>query len=338
LNAVRTDQYVDPSKTTLGQWLTRWIDLVKPTVRPATFVRYNGVVQNHLLKASIAGIVLQKLRGSDLEAYYSSVPRGSGPVHHTVLRRALRKAVKDKLLTVNPAVDLDHAPRRSKSKASEDARMNWWTAHDARTFLAAAKAADAQSAALYAVALDAGPRKGEICGLLWDHVNVEASSIRIVQQLTKPGPEPTFGPPKNGCARDITLSAETIDLLRQHKRTQAELKIANRTTYRDHGLVFAKEYGDLTNRADMIGLPLQANNLAERHFDRLIKAAKVARITFHGMRHTCATLLLQAGEPVHVVSKRLGHARVEITLNTYAHVLPDMQKQAAATMGALLHG
>jgi integrase len=61
--------------------------------------------------------------------------------------------------------------------------------------------------------------------------------------------------------------------------------------------------------------------------------AKVRRITFHGMRHTCATLLLQAGEPVHVVSKQLGHARVEITLETYAHVLPDMQKQAAATIG-----
>ena len=82
----------------------------------------------------------------------------------------------------------------------------------------------------------------------------------------------------------------------------------------------------------------QVNNLGERQFTRLGKLAKVKRITFHGMRHTCATLLLQAGEPIHVVSKRLGHARVEITLNTYAHVLPDMQKQAAATMGALLHG
>ena len=88
----------------------------------------------------------------------------------------------------------------------------------------------------------------------------------------------------------------------------------------------------------MIGLPLQANHLGQRQFARLIKLAKVKAITFHGMRHTCATLLLQAGEPVHVVSKRLGHARVEITLNTYAHVLLDMQKQAAATMGALLHG
>jgi integrase len=114
--------------------------------------------------------------------------------------------------------------------------------------------------------------------------------------------------------------------------------MANRRTYRNLGLVFAKEYGDLTNRADLIGLPLQANNLGERQFARLITAAKVKKITFHGMRHTCATLLLQAGEPVHVVSKRLGHARVEITLNTYAHALPDMQRQAATTMGVLLHG
>ena len=129
-----------------------------------------------------------------------------------------------------------------------------------------------------------------------------------------------------------------MELLRRHKSAQAELKMANRKGVQDHGLVFAKEYGDLANRTDMIGLPIQANNLGERQFARLIKAAKVKRITFHGMRHTCATLLLQAGEPVHVVSKRLGHARVEITLNTYAHVLPDMQQQAAATMGGILFG
>lgn len=78
--------------------------------------------------------------------------------------------------------------------------------------------------------------------------------------------------------------------------------------------------------------------MGERQFDRIIATAKVKRITFHGMRHTCATLLLQAGEPVHVVSKRLGHARIQTTLDTYAHVLPDMQKQVAATIGNLLHG
>ena len=161
--------------------------------------------------------------------------------------------------------------------------------------------------------------------------------MRVVRQLTKPGPLPTFGSPKNGCSRTITLASETVDLLRAHRRSQAELKMANRTTYGDHGLVFAKEYGDLTNRADMVGLPLQANNLGQRQFARLLQLANVKAITFHGMRPTCTTLLLTAGEPVHVVSQRLGHARVEITLTTYAHVVPDMQKQAAATMGAILH-
>ena len=78
----------------------------------------------------------------------------------------------------------------------------------------------------------------------------------------------------------------------------------------------------------MIGLTLQANHLGQWQFARLVKLAKVKLITFHGVWHTCAALL-QGGEPVHVVSKRLGHARVETTLNTYAHVLPDMQKQAA---------
>ena len=337
LEEVRTGQHVDPSKLTLAQWLTTWITLVEPSVRPASFTRYSGIVENHLLEAPIAAIPIQEIRSSHIEAYYATIPVGSRPVHHTVLRRALRKAVKDKILRVNPAADLDHSPRRRK-KPDEAARVNCWTVTEAKMFLTAAKAAGPQAGALYAVALDSGARKGELCGLPWSDVDLDAGTIRIARQLTKPGPEPTFGPPKNGCARTVTLSAETIELLRQHKRSQAAVKMANRTTYSDLGLVFAKEIGDLTNRADLIGLPLQANHLGQRQFARLLKAAKVKIITFHGMRHTCATLLLQAGEPVHVVSKRLGHARVEITLNTYAHVLPDMQQQAAATMGALLHG
>jgi integrase len=80
------------------------------------------------------------------------------------------------------------------------------------------------------------------------------------------------------------------------------------------------------------------NNLGQREYADLIKAADVKRIKFHGLRHTCATLLLQAGEPVHVVSERLGHATVSMTMEVYAHVLPDMQQDAARRLGALLHG
>lgn len=80
------------------------------------------------------------------------------------------------------------------------------------------------------------------------------------------------------------------------------------------------------------------NNIGQREFAHLIKVSNVRSIKFHGLRHTCATLLLQAGQPVHVVSERLGHARVSMTMEVYAHVLPDSQKEAAATLGALLHG
>jgi integrase len=112
----------------------------------------------------------------------------------------------------------------------------------------------------------------------------------------------------------------------------------NRTHYQDHGLVFAKEWAELQRRKDTLGDPLQMNNLGQREYARLLKAAGVRRIKFHGLRHTCATLLLQANVPAKVVQERLGHKKIEITLNVYAHVLPSMQQDAAVKLGALLHG
>jgi integrase len=207
----------------------------------------------------------------------------------------------------------------------------------ARAFLAEAKAAGPQPAAFYTLALDSGMRKGELCGLRWADVDLDAGKVRVIQQLLTPGAQPTFGPTKTGRPRTITLSADTVELLRTHRANQRELMMANRATYKEHGLVFAKEWGDVRKRTDVLGQPLQANNLGQREYARLIKAAKVPPIKFHGLRHTCATLLLQVGQPVHVVSERLGHTKVSMTMEVYAHVLPDMQREAADALSGLLH-
>jgi integrase len=341
LHEAKHGNFVEPSRVTLGLWLREWLEaVVKPKARPATYTRYRGIIENHLVKAAtIADIPLQMLRPSHVESYYATagVSPNTLPLHHTVLHRALRKAVKDRLVTVNVASDLETTPRRQRGK-SEDARLHCWTAGEARQFLATAKADGHQTAALYAFALDTGARKGELCGLHWTSLDLDAGKARIVEQLTKPGAEPTFGPPKNGRPRTITLAAETVELLRVHKTHQARFRMKNRTTYHDFGLVFAKEWGDVRTRTDCLGQPLQANNLGERQFARLTKAAGVRRIKFHGLRHTCATLLLQAGQPAHVVAQRLGHSDVTITLNTYAHVLPDMQRDAAARLNSILYG
>jgi integrase len=114
--------------------------------------------------------------------------------------------------------------------------------------------------------------------------------------------------------------------------------MANRTTYHDHGLAFAREWEDLHTQKYELGDPLAMHHLGHLHFPRLTKAAGIRRIKFHGMRHTCATLLLQANVPAKVVQERLGHKSIEITLNIYAHVLPSMQEDAAAKVGAILYG
>jgi integrase len=111
---------------------------------------------------------------------------------------------------------------------------------------------------------------------------------------------------------------KTVELLRHHKAQQAQLKLANRATYQDFGLVFAKDWWGLRTHGNTLGHPLQSNAIGQRAFKRLLIQAGLKAIKFHGLRHTCATLLLQAGVPVHVVQERLGHKRIEVTLGITA--------------------
>jgi integrase len=251
-----------------------------------------------------------------------------------VMLGALRLAVRDRLLVVNPAA----GAKRPTAKPTEvnDLHAPCWSGTEARQFLKAAKEAGPQPSALFSLAIDTGARKGELLGLRWADVDLEAGLVRIHRQLD--GMEekgPLFGPTKTKRGRTVEISAETVTRLRLHKSTQAELKLKNRRTYRDYGLVFAKQPEDLQTQKMHIGDP--ADTLCERAYDRLITAAGLRRITFHGLRHTCATLLLQAGTPVTTVSKRLGHSTVSMTLNIYSHVMPGDQAGAAATMGGILY-
>ncbi len=326
VGAANGDTFVEPAKITVLAWLRDWLEATQRQVSPATYTRYHGIIENHIRQAPIGALPLQRLRPTHLEQYYATATGSASTLtlHHTVFRRALRLAQRDRLVTVNVAADLDGRPRRPRGR-SDDARQHCWTASEARAFLDAATAAGPQEAAFYALAFDSGARKNELCGLAWADLDLEAGKMHVVRQLLKGGETPTYGPPKGKRSRVITLSAETIARLRAQQQQQRELKMKNRPHYHDHGLVFAKEWRDLFTRKACLGQPLQANNLGERSFDKLITVAALRRIKFHGIRHTCATLLLLAGEAVHVVSQRLGHRDVQTTLNTYAHVLPDAQ-------------
>jgi len=321
LNQANNNELVEPTKITFGEWLDQWVDLAikPPAKRLRTYESYKSIIDRHL-KGKLGMIRLQELDVIHLEKYYSdssaSLSQTTLEHHHAVISGALKSAQRRRFIRENVAKLVDNRPHRPEECKSEEAEKQCWNVEETKQFVAAARTFGPQPAAFYALALDTGVRKGELCGLKWPNVDLGTKKVTISEQLIKPGPEPVFGPPKRG-KRTISISSETAMLLKIHRKQQAELKMKNRKHYHDFGLVFAKEWEGKTRKGDQLGHPLGMNNIGQREFSKIIEAARVRKIKFHGMRHTCATLLLRAGVPVKVVQERLGHKKVEITMNIY---------------------
>ena len=343
VRAANRNEFVEPSKQTVGEWLAEWLTkIIKPATRPNTHKAYKCIIDGSLTPA-LGLIPLQKLKPADLQQYTaerSHLAAATLRMHHAIMSGALKSAMKNGLITRNVAQLVEGLPKIERKP--DDIAANVLDLDEARRLLAAAKAAGPRCAAFYALALDSGARLGELAGLKWIDLDLEKGTVMIVRQLqsSKLAEDGTvqFGPTKTGRSRTVDLGGETITLLRAHKQHQAEVKMKNRSVYRDHGLVFTKEAADLFHKHDTLGTPLQTHNIGVGEFAKLLTAADVKRITPHGLRHTSATLLLMAGVPAKVVSERLGHSKIGVTLDTYSHVLPSMGRGAADQLGALLHG
>lgn len=349
LHRLKTGDFVEPSKVTFGEWLERWLKLaVTGQKAPRTEERYRDLVRLHITPG-LGHVLLQKLNAEAIEAFYADKRNEEKPLGEatlqliqTIIHSSLASAERKRYVPRNEAKLVDGKPRASRD-THDTIKANCWEASEANTFLATARKAGPRPAAFYQLAIETGMRKAELCGLKWEDVELDAGRVTIVRQLVRPGKEPTFRPPKGSkpgrpAIRGVDISPETVAFLRELKRHQAEAKMRNRTAYRDNGLVFTKGWTDMSKKTDCLGDPLQSNNLGQREFAKLLKASGVRRIKFHGLRHTAATLMLQEGVPVKVVSERLGHRSVTITMEIYAHALPSAQKDAAARMGALLRG
>lgn len=340
LHEVKHGTFIEPHKRTVGEWLDEWVDLaIKPPRRTQrAYDTYLSVIRVHL-KPALGAHRLQGLRSIDIEGFLAQkatlAPATLGKIF-TVLSSALKAAMRSQLVARNVATLVSNRP--SAPKGHQSAVENCWTADEAAAFMRVAQEAGPRPAAFYAVALDSGCRKSELAGLLWSDVDFTESRILVRQQLLSGGRDPVFTPTKGKRARSIDLAPGTLDLLRVHRQTQAEIKLRNRQAFRDHGLVFCKDWSDVGRKHDTLGDPLSINNLGQHEFARLIATAEVKPITLHGLRHTSASLLLAAGVPANVVQQRLGHTRIEMTLSIYAHVLPGQQRDAARRIGSLLYG
>ena len=316
---------VTNDKITFGQYLDKWLeDSVKPGVRPRTYIRYSGDVRIHL-KPALGKIKLAKLSAPDIQAMLNQkLKSGLSPrsVRHiyAITRRALEVAYKWELVPRNVATLAD-PPRVQRFEVKP------LSPEQARTFLEAARGDRLE--ALYSVAVPLGLRLGEALGLRWQDVDLEAATLRIAYQLQRLNSQWELVEPKTSRSRrTIALPLSTVQALRDHRKRQLEEKIKAGPDWQDHSFVF-------TSR---IGTPLDRPNIVRRSFKLILKKAGLPDIRFHDLRHTAASLLLVQGVAPRVVMETLGHSQISLTMDTYSHVMPVLQREAADKMEAILSG
>ncbi len=311
----------DAGKMTVGEYLERWLsDSVRDTVRQRTFERYESIVRLHLIPG-LGRVKLKALTPAHVRGLYrSKLDSGLAPrtvLHvHRSLSKALKQAKDDGLIPRNAA-----EPVKPPRPRKEEIRP--LTPEQVRVLFASVSGT--RNEALYVVAVTAGLRRGELQGLKWEDVDLEAGMLQVRRTLSEPKGGHVFEAPKSGKGRNIRLTRRAVEALRAHRKRQLEERMERAGLWDEQGLVFPSE----------VGTPRLGGNL-HRSFKAALSRAGLPEIRFHDMRHTCATLLLRQGVNPKYVQELLGHADIALTLNVYSHVLPDMGDAAAGAMDAAL--
>lgn len=322
-----------------------WLPAVRRQLTEGTFDSYERNIRHHIIP-NIGSIRLQALDGGALNRMYATLlesgrKRGTrgGPglsartvrYNHSIIHSALRDAVKWNRVQVNPADQAD-PPSAKAAKAPE---MKVWSSDQAKHFLA--RTDGDRLGYAWAFLATTGCRRGECLGLRWADVDLDAGSASIRQQvilLPKPcgiGREVRIVPgTKGGDARVIELDRRTVAMLKAWRKAQAADRLALGVGYDDHGLIFPKPDG----RA------LDPKHFSQSFDRRLSQKAftDLPRIRLHDLRHTWATLALEAGVDVAVVSKQLGHSSPVITWGTYQHVRQGMKADAVQRVADSIFG
>ena len=319
--------FIEPASIGLTEYLDKWLEEVaRPRLRKSTFASYEMVLKNYV-KATLGTKRLSDIQSYEVQKLYNDLSKrglSSRTVRyaHVVFSSAMKQAIKWRMIAQNPC-ELCELPRHEKVE------MKYLSTEETVKFLQAAK--DSKHYVLFLVVIESGMRPEEYLALQWKDVDFEQKvlSVRRAIVWNRTGGGFDFTEPKTKKSRrSIPISNSVVSELKTHRRKQLEAKLKLGAAYKNLDLVFPTE----------IGTPIQPKNLLDRHFRPLLKKAELPTIRLYDLRHTTATLLLSAGENPKVVSERLGHASIVLTLDTYSHVLPTMQESATNKLEKMMFG
>jgi integrase len=332
VDRVRGGDYAESGSTTLEGFVDRWLTATCPTVRPTTAASYDAMLRHHVVP-HIGDVKLVKLTALHLSSLYGELlasgyqkgrtARGLSPTSvryvHRIVNRALGDAVRWGLIARNPAANVD--PPRAAT-----AEMSTWSAAEVRSFLESVN--DDRLVAMWTMLCTTGMRCGEVLALRWEDIDLEARRVAVRRALVEvDGYELHFSEPKSARSRrSVKLDSDTGRLLASHRIRQLEERLVNGIGGKPD-LVFTRPDGS----------PLQPQHVSQAFEDRSRRAG-LRRIRLHDLRHTAATLALEAGIHPKIVSERLGHSTVQLTLDRYSHVVDEMQEAAADLLGRVIFG
>jgi len=312
--------YLEPNKTTIAEFLNRWLDHIKMQLGPKSYERYSEIVRKNIIPA-LGGVMLTKLRPAQISGAYAKALSqgrrdGTGGLSastvvymHRIIKHALRQAQRWDLIGKNPADAVD--PPRVERRIMTTYDM-------AQTAELLETVRGTRLMVPVTLGVLAGLRRGEICALRWRNIDFAGAQLAVVESAEQTGEGVRYKEPKSGRTRTVALSTFVIEELRQHRLRQAEELLRLGIRQNDATFVYAREDGE----------PMQPRSLTHA-WQQIIARTSLPRLRLHDLRHAHATHLLSSGVHVKVASERLGHSKVGITLDLYSHVLPGMQADAA---------
>ena len=323
LLSLEKGSYVKPNKVTLGEWLRQWLkDYASMNTTDRTQESYTSIVERHLIPA-LSRVPLADLQAQHIQSYYAGKLEkgradGKGGLsarsvvyHHRILSKALDYAVKMGMIVRNVA-DVVQPPRVKR------VAMSTLSSEEVIRFLDAARETDYY--VFFATLLYTGLRRGELLALRWRNLDLEDGNLTVVETAYKlsNGNYVIKEPKTPQSRRTVTLPSSLVELFKAYLADQELLRIQLGVSLNADDFVFIRPDGS----------PINPNAITLA-FRRIIKRAGLRDIRIHDLRHTHATLMLRAGVHPKVVSERLGHANIGITLDIYSHVLPGLQEAAA---------
>ena len=323
LSAIETGGYVARQNETVAEFFSRWLqDYASTNTTLKTQQGYKGVVCRHIIPG-LGKIKIQNLTSDRIQSLYSDMQsRSVGTptilAAHRVLKEALSHAVEWRVINHNPA-DATKPPRLERKT------MPMWNVSEINEFLS--KVSENHLFPAYHLAVLTGLRRSELFGLKWDSIDLIGSALRVIRTLQRiTGHQLVEGQPKTARSRrSVSLPPSAVELLHRIRGTQIEQQLQYGGLWDNSGYVFTNPDGS----------PIDPDRIS-KEFPKLVKAHGLPHLTFHSLRHAHATLALTAGINPKIVSERLGHSSVAVTMDIYSHVLPGMQEEAALAVENLL--